>query len=301
MDRLFGAALVGGLLLCAPPAAAGDGPSDQAWLETLSRDLEGTGRKLVALAKAVPAAQFDWSPTPEVRTVSKVYMHVVATNLLILPGLGADPPPGVEIPDSSYELSQLGFQREAEVTSKGEVVAALEESFTYAAEAILEIEDLDERVAIYGFPGSKRDYLLLIVSHAQEHLGQSIAYARSIGVTPPWSVRPERPSPDSTAEIDGQTARGTIQGTDQFGNLIISLVDQDMEQIGVAKGDFVAVEACQGTSRVFVGGEIFDVRPGEWILYPSPDGYWSIALSFGSAAQSLGCEGNEAITVRPAQ
>lgn len=300
MDRFSGAALVGSLLLCAQPAAADD-PADRAWLETLSHDLKGTGRKLVALANAVPAARFGWSPSPEVRTVSKVYMHVVATNLLILPGLGADPPPGVEIPDSSYGLSQLGFQRETEVTSKTEVLGALEESFTYATEAILDIQDLDERVAIYGFPGSKRDYLLLIVSHAQEHLGQSIAYARSIGVTPPWSVRPDRPSPDSTAEIDGQTARGTIRGTDQFGNLVVSLVDTDMEQIGVEKGDFVAVEACQGTERLFVGGEIFDVRPGEWILYPSPNGYWSIALSFGSAAQSLGCEGNEPIAVRPAQ
>jgi uncharacterized damage-inducible protein DinB len=28
----------------------------------------------------------------------------------------------------------------------------------------------------------------MLVTHMHEHLGQSIAYARSIGVTPPWSA-----------------------------------------------------------------------------------------------------------------
>jgi uncharacterized damage-inducible protein DinB len=29
--------------------------------------------------------------------------------------------------------------------------------------------------------------LIVLVSHGHEHLGQSIAYARTIGVVPPWS------------------------------------------------------------------------------------------------------------------
>jgi hypothetical protein len=146
-----------------------------------------------------------------------------------------------------------------------------------------------------------RDYLLLIVGHAQEHLGQSIAYARSIGVTPPWSIRPPRPSPASTAEIDGRTARGTIRDKNQLGNLTVSFVDGDFERIGVTEGDFVEIEACGESERVFVGAELFDVRPGEWVLYPSPDGHWSLALSFGNAAQTFGCEGGETIEIRPGE
>ena len=31
--------------------------------------------------------------------------------------------------------------------------------------------------------------MMIIATHAHEHLGQSIAYARSNGVVPPWSVK----------------------------------------------------------------------------------------------------------------
>jgi hypothetical protein len=34
--------------------------------------------------------------------------------------------------------------------------------------------------------------LIVLVSHGHEHLGQSIAYARTNGIVPPWS---EGPSP----------------------------------------------------------------------------------------------------------
>jgi hypothetical protein len=30
---------------------------------------------------------------------------------------------------------------------------------------------------------------LLLLSHAHEHLGQSIAYARSNGIVPPWTAK----------------------------------------------------------------------------------------------------------------
>jgi uncharacterized damage-inducible protein DinB len=38
---------------------------------------------------------------------------------------------------------------------------------------------------------TKRGALLLLVTHAHEHLGQSIAYARVNGITPPWTARDE--------------------------------------------------------------------------------------------------------------
>ena len=36
---------------------------------------------------------------------------------------------------------------------------------------------------------SERSAFTLLLSHAHEHLGQSIAYARMNGVTPPWSAQ----------------------------------------------------------------------------------------------------------------
>jgi len=36
---------------------------------------------------------------------------------------------------------------------------------------------------------TKRGAFLLLLSHAHEHLGQAIAYARSNRVTPPWTAK----------------------------------------------------------------------------------------------------------------
>ncbi len=40
---------------------------------------------------------------------------------------------------------------------------------------------------LFGGETTKRGGLWRAVSHLSEHLGQSIAYARASGVTPPWS------------------------------------------------------------------------------------------------------------------
>lgn len=153
-------------------------------------NLTRVGKQLVSLAEATPADKFSWRPTDEVRKVSEVYMHVVAANDFIPVLLGAAPPKGVTIPEKPFDLSP---KLEAEVTSKDEVVARLRESFDYAAAALKTISpsDLDTESQAFGFPASKRAYVLILLSHAHEHLGQSIAYARSVGVVPPWNAPKE--------------------------------------------------------------------------------------------------------------
>jgi uncharacterized damage-inducible protein DinB len=76
---------------------------------------------------------------------------------------------------------------EANVTTKADVIEKLKASIEYAAKAVPTITDLETEVNLFGFPGSKRAYLLILLTHAHEHLGQSIAYARGNGVVPPWS------------------------------------------------------------------------------------------------------------------
>ena len=153
-------------------------------------NMEHVAKQLISLAEAVPADKFSWRPTPEVRKVSEVYMHVVGANLLIPSMLGSKPPDGVTIPEHPFELAA---KLEAEVTTKEEVITRLRDSFAYATQALkmFPVSDLDTQTSIFGFPATKRGYLLILLSHAHEHLGQSIAYARTIGVVPPWSVPKE--------------------------------------------------------------------------------------------------------------
>ncbi|MGH9381777.1 MAG: DinB family protein [Thermoanaerobaculia bacterium] len=179
------------LALSTGPALAREAVPEKAQEETLSgltqdliADFDRTGEHLLALAEAVPADEYGWRPAEGVRTVSEVYMHIVGTNILIPVALGAAPPAGLTVPEQPLALAQ---EWEKTVTAKDEVIARLRDSIAYAKQAIPQIQDLDTEVNLF-FPGSKRAYLLIVLTHAHEHLGQSIAYARSIGVVPPWSA-----------------------------------------------------------------------------------------------------------------
>jgi len=44
----------------------------------------------------------------------------------------------------------------------------------------------------FGGKNTERAISLFMVRHTAEHLGQSIAYARSIGVVPPWTEGQQR-------------------------------------------------------------------------------------------------------------
>ena len=53
--------------------------------------------------------------------------------------------------------------------------------------ASLSDADLEATTRLYGRDVAQWAVLLQLVAHMNEHLGQSIAYARMNGVTPPWS------------------------------------------------------------------------------------------------------------------
>ncbi len=47
--------------------------------------------------------------------------------------------------------------------------------------------DLKAPVTIFGMDSTKQAAAMMLLGGQHEHLGQSIAYARSNGVVPPWS------------------------------------------------------------------------------------------------------------------
>lgn len=174
------------LMLIALSAPVGAEDANVGFMADFVADFERTGGRLVDLASATPAEKFAWAPTDEVRTISEVYVHVVFTNTFLPMMLGAAPPGDLEMAEDANPMA-LMKQWEAEITDKDQVIAKLKESFEYAAAAVPTITDLETTVESFGFPGTKRAYLLILLTHAHEHLGQSIAYARSVGVVPPWS------------------------------------------------------------------------------------------------------------------
>ncbi|HEY3170441.1 MAG TPA: DinB family protein [Thermoanaerobaculia bacterium] len=156
-----------------PPAVSGL-RADVIW------QLSDVEKKLVALAEAIPQDKYGWRPGPGVRSVSEVYMHIAGGNYFLSSFLGAKMPEG--------------FTRDMEktVTEKPKVIETLKKSFDHARKAVEATpdSDLDKKVKVFGQEPSERMMLIVLVSHGHEHLGQSIAYARTNGIVPPWSEGP---------------------------------------------------------------------------------------------------------------
>ena len=187
------------LVLMAMPATAahhegGEEPQMEGFMADLIGNIESTEKKLVALAEAMPDDMYGWAPSVEVRTWSETLIHVAGANFFIPAALGAAPMEGMPTDQNPMEIMQ---KMEAEITAKDDVVKKMKKSFAYVYEALPTITDLDTKVELFGPPSSKRSYLLILQGHAHEHLGQSIAYARSVGITPPWS----QPAPEE-AEME---------------------------------------------------------------------------------------------------
>jgi len=70
------------------------------------------------------------------------------------------------------------------------VIDLLKRSFVHAKQAVATLTDADmEKTAdwIGGRKATYREIIFFLTAHQHEHLGQSIAYARMNGITPPWT------------------------------------------------------------------------------------------------------------------
>src|ERR1700678_2307295 len=134
-------------------------------------------QQLVALAEATPADRFAWRPAPGVRSTSEVYMHIIEANFYLLSVTGPKMP--ADFPEGS----------EKKIASKAEVIAWLKRSLEAVKEGHLaeKPEDLQRKVHIGDRDATVDGMYLRILVHANEHMGQLIAYARMTGVVPPWS------------------------------------------------------------------------------------------------------------------
>jgi uncharacterized damage-inducible protein DinB len=143
--------------------------------------------KFTRLAEAIPAEKYTWRPAADVRSFAEVFLHVSAANYNLYKLVGTPPPAGLDI--RSLEKS---------TTDKAKVIATLKDSFVHARKAITAMPDADLEKSLDWFGGknTERGILLFIVRHAAEHLGQSIAYARMVGVVPPWTEDAQKKQPE---------------------------------------------------------------------------------------------------------
>ena len=135
-------------------------------------------RKFIALAEAMPADKFAWKPHADAMPVGHVFAHVAHYNYRY-PATSM----GIAAP-ASLKLDTL-----ENVRDKAQVVALLKASHEHVRNTVraLDGEKLDKRTKLYGRDVPSWAVLVQLVAHMNEHLGQSIAYARSNAIIPPWS------------------------------------------------------------------------------------------------------------------
>jgi uncharacterized damage-inducible protein DinB len=155
----------------APKAAA---PALTGFRAEFLANLDDVQGKLISLAETTPAEKFTWRPSGDVRSISEVYMHIAGSNYFLASFLGAEAP-------------KTNGDAETKVTKKADVIAEMKKSFEHLRTAVRKANDLEKRVKMFGSSTTHRGVLVTILGHLHEHLGQSIAYARMNGITPPWS------------------------------------------------------------------------------------------------------------------
>jgi uncharacterized damage-inducible protein DinB len=154
-------------------------------------DLQEMQKKLTGLAAAIPADKFNWRPAPGVRSIAEVYLHIAGSNYMIMSMLGVTPP---------ADFKKDGFEKST--TDKAKVIDQLNQSFVFALSAVGKMTNSDfaKPEKKLGPDANDGDIVYLLVTHTHEHLGQSIAYARMVGVVPPWTAEEEKKHPEQTKE-----------------------------------------------------------------------------------------------------
>jgi uncharacterized damage-inducible protein DinB len=141
--------------------------------------LDHLEKETVALAEAAPQDKYSWRPGEGVRSVGEVFMHMAGGNYSYARMAGATIP---------ADINPRDFEKSA--NDKAKTVDTLKKSFVFLRQTAQNLSDADlaKPVKIYGKDSNVMNVLLISVTHQSEHLGQSIAYARDIGVVPPWTA-----------------------------------------------------------------------------------------------------------------
>src|SRR5688572_19313352 len=170
-------------LLAAPLAAQQTGPSSAAQptrMQTaLANDVATMSDKFVGLAR-VMAGKYDWRPGQGVRSVAEVLNLIVNENRMLAGLL------------SGAQAGGRGGGRGAQpapIADPAEMQEALRSTYATLRQAIagLSDSDLNTAVRMFGQDTTKQGAVLMLLFDQHEHLGQSIAYARTNSVVPPWS------------------------------------------------------------------------------------------------------------------
>jgi uncharacterized damage-inducible protein DinB len=168
------------LSFCAAVSLSAQPPAKTAGFRDMFLDqLKDVETKIVGLAEAMPEEKYNWRPEEGVRSIKEVYLHIAFANYFLPSFIGAKPPAGVSP------------AMEKAPADKAKVLETVKTSFAHIRQIVTNLPDadLDKPTKFFGQDMTYRQILFFTANHMHEHLGQSIAYARTNHVMPPWSKK----------------------------------------------------------------------------------------------------------------
>lgn len=180
-------------LILASAALGAEPPSP--FQEDMYREFDAYRERLLQLARAIPEDKYDWRPAADVRSIKEVILHVGLNNYMLLDMMGRPVPKDIygtlptAQPDRQRAIFQKNLQLEKQISGRQKVAEVTERAFTLAAEPLRDTSPigLNAPAMFINRKTTAGGLQLRMIAHLHEHLGQLIAYARSVGVTPPWS------------------------------------------------------------------------------------------------------------------
>lgn len=159
-------------------------------------ELEIPRKQVIELAEAIPEEAYDWRPAEDARTFAAVLVHIAAGNLMLLHRADVCSPEVLKfcgsLSDEDAEqwlrLVRKSVGMERTVTSKEAVLKLLRCSFDAVKTAVssMKPEELETSRVLREEVTTYRRVFLRILAHADEHMGQAIAYAQVMGFRVPW-------------------------------------------------------------------------------------------------------------------
>lgn len=137
-------------------------------------------RAVVGSAEKMPAEQFAFKPTPEVRSFAQLIGHIVEVNYQFCSAVK-----GVPNPNAGRKLEEL--------TDKAALVQAAKDGFAFCDDAFAKLTDQNvvELITVGQPPNTRQigrgNQLVFALTHSNEHYGNMVTYMRLKGVVPPTS------------------------------------------------------------------------------------------------------------------
>jgi uncharacterized damage-inducible protein DinB len=142
-------------------------------------------RNLVEAAEAMPAEDYAFKPTPEIRSFGQLVGHVINANFYFCSQAKGEASPSKE-----------NFERAADkAADKAALVKGLRDSLEYCDDVYASTTDanFNQQVKVAGpgggSEGGRGSVLMFNMTHNNEHYGNIIVYMRLKGRVPPSTAR----------------------------------------------------------------------------------------------------------------